>query len=65
MLSLIEGIIAEGFNHQGRMTVKIQKQYISHLLSCTDTGSFDSTINEYFLNTILVGFEHGTEINPI
>lgn len=62
MLSQIEGIIAEGFNHVGHMTAKVQKQYIADLLSCTDIGSFDNTINEYFLNTILVGFEHGTEI---
>lgn len=62
MLSQIEGIIAEGFNHVGRMKEKDQKQYISVLLSCTDTGSFDSAINEYFLSTILVGFEHGKEI---
>ncbi|MBN8193949.1 hypothetical protein JI667_17505 [Bacillus sp. NTK074B] len=62
MLSQIEGIIVEGFNHVGHMTVKVQKQYIADLLSCTDIGSFDKTINEYFLNTILVSFEHGSEI---
>lgn len=62
MLSQIEGIIAKGFNHQGRMTVKHQKVYISDLLSSTDTGSFDRTINDYFLKTILAEFEHGVEI---
>lgn len=62
ILSQIEGVIATGFNHKGRMTLAHQKQYISELLSATDSGSFDKTINAYFLQTILVNFEHGSEL---
>jgi len=49
MLRQIEGIIAEGFNHVGRMTAKVQKQYIADLLGWTDIGSFDNTINSISL----------------
>ncbi|WP_309260434.1 hypothetical protein [Bacillus cereus] len=58
-LAQIEGVIAQGFAHHGRMGGNTLQQYLETLLVNEGVFSFDKQIQTFYLNTILVGFEHG------
>lgn len=63
LLSQIEGIIADGFNHKGRMGGRKLKSYISKLTKNNRIDEFDDVVNKFLLNIVLVNFEHGKPIN--
>lgn len=62
VLTQIEGIIADGYHHKGRMAGRNLENYTEKLLSNGDEFSYDLAIHEYFLQVILVGFEHGAPV---
>lgn len=59
MFTLIEGIIARGFKHKGRMNGTQLKEYINELL---DTGKVNS-LQEVINKRMLVSFEHGKTVD--
>jgi hypothetical protein len=59
LLPQIEGIIADGYAHYGRMNGKNLGQYFKVLLSDTDMLSFDIAALEFLSQYILVDFVHG------
>jgi len=63
MLTQIEGIIADGYGHIGKLRQKRLKKYIKELYTGNDTFLPDTVIKSVLLNTILVKFEHGKKIN--
>jgi len=60
ILFQIEGIIAEGYGHYGKMYGRQLERYACKLLSDTSISSFDEAIQHFFLNFILIDFEHGS-----
>lgn len=59
LFALIEGMIARGFQHKGRMNGKQLKEYISELLEGDQTEYLQEIINK----RMLVSFEHGKEVD--
>lgn len=59
LLTQIEGIIADGFSHNGRMDNDVLKNYINDLLNRGDRFSYDTAIEEFYLENLLAGFKHG------
>jgi hypothetical protein len=59
----VEGIIADGYHHKGMMAGKNLERYTEKLLNNGDEFSYDLAIQEYFLQFVLVGFEHGSPVN--
>ena len=59
LFALIEGIIARGFQHNGRMNGNQLKGYIKELLDGDETESLQEVINK----RMLVSFEHGKEVD--
>lgn len=59
LFALIEGMIARGFQHKGRMNGKQFKKYINELLDGDETDCLQEIINK----RMLVSFEHGEEVN--
>lgn len=57
MFTMIEGIVARGFNHTGTMNGKEMKDYIKGLFSSSETNTVMEIINK----RMLVQFEHGKE----
>ncbi len=55
---LIEGVIVTGYKHTGRFNGGHFKQYTKDLLN----HSFHESLKEIILGSILVQFEHGSEI---
>jgi hypothetical protein len=63
ILAQIEGLIAEGFNHEGMMNGRKMREYLERLLYRKSQFSFDETVQNFYLNVVLVAFEHGKPIN--
>ncbi|MDT8900349.1 hypothetical protein [Anaeroselena agilis] len=59
ILPQIEGIIVDGYCHNGRMPGKMLKEYYKKLLDESYRYSFDQKIQEFLFHIILVDFEHG------
>lgn len=59
LFTLIEGMIARGFQHKGRMNGKQIKEYINELIDGLETESLQEIIDK----RMLVSFEHGKEID--
>ena len=59
LLPQIEGIIAEGYRHNGHMSVAELKSYYDKTLQKTGRYSFDQGIKKFLLEYVLVHFEHG------
>lgn len=59
LFTLIEGMIARGFQHKGRMNGKQIKEYINELIDGDETESLQEIIDK----RMLVSFEHGKEID--
>lgn len=59
LFALIEGMIARGFKHKGRMNGGQLKEYINELLDGDETESLQEIINK----RMLVSFEHGKEVD--
>ena len=57
-LSQIEGIIADGFYHKGRMQGAKYKEYLE-LLFNYETEDSDETFKSFILHEVLKNFEHG------
>ena len=56
---IIEGMIARGFNHTGKMNGREFKKYINELVSDDKVNSLHEIINQ----RMLAGFEHGNKID--
>lgn len=63
LLAQTEGIVAQGFEHVGKMNGRKLEGLLSDLLSDDSTYSFDNQVKTFYTNKILAGFEHGKEIN--
>lgn len=61
-LAQIEGLIAQGFNHRGKMDGEIMKEYLTKLLSEEGDFSFDDAFKAYYFKHVLVNFIHGKPI---
>lgn len=59
LFTLIEGMIARGFQHKGHMNGKQIKEYINELIDGLETESLQEIIDK----RMLVSFEHGKEID--
>lgn len=59
LFTLIEGMIARGFQHKGRMNGKHMKEYINELIDIDEIESLQEIIEK----RMLVSFEHGKEID--
>ncbi len=59
LLAQIEGVIAEGYAHYGRMKGSQYIEYIKQTCSRKGMFSFDEAIENFFEIYILVGFDHG------
>jgi hypothetical protein len=67
ILAQIEGIIADGFSHQGKMGGKNLNLYINNLISndvSNFSGKFELMAKNFINNVILVQFIHGQETQP-
>ena len=64
-LSQVEGLIAEFYDHKGRMNGSIYKSYIKRTLNMDkDEKEYkDKIMNAFFFKEILANFEHGDEIS--
>lgn len=63
ILPQIEGIIANGYGHKGRMDGEQLKSYINILLSGDGTTkTFGKVISNFLVDTLLVKFEHGGQV---
>ena len=62
ILPQIEGIIADGYGHRGRMDGGQLKLYINSLLSGGNTKTFDKVIRNFFVDTLLAKFEYGSPV---
>jgi hypothetical protein len=58
-LPQIEGIIVDGYGHNGRMNGERLEKYFRDLLSSTNTFSFDIAVQEFLLQYVLAEFQHG------
>lgn len=58
-IAQIEGIIAQGFSHDGKMDGSKMKEYLVRLLSEDSQYSFDDAIKTFYFEKVLVSFEHG------
>lgn len=63
LLPQIEGIIAYAFGHQGRMVQRHLEAYIKAIGAKDEVMSFSYTLRQFMLTSVLVGFEHGVEVN--
>lgn len=61
-IAQIEGIIAQGFSHDGSMNGRVMKEYLTRLLSEESRFSFDDAIKAFYFEKVLVSFEHGKPI---
>lgn len=61
MLPQIEGVVASGFGHVGRLSGKALASLFDRLLAQGD-GTTDNAYLEYLNTVVLVSFEHGTPI---
>lgn len=59
-VSQIEGIIADGFFHEGHLREKKIKNYVS---SMQGNGTNDETFSRFINDVVLVQFEHGKAID--
>ncbi|MCZ8512418.1 hypothetical protein O9H85_08220 [Paenibacillus filicis] len=59
LLAQLEGMVADGFQHIGRMDGYKMKGYLSDLLSEDHIMSFDSVALGFYKTIVLVNFEHG------
>lgn len=62
ILAQIEGLIADGFKHHGRMSVSDYKAYVEKLLESENAVMTDPMAKEFILKTVLVSFQHGEAI---
>ncbi|WP_142245903.1 hypothetical protein [Rossellomorea marisflavi] len=65
LIPQLEGIIAKAFKHRGQMSGYHQKVYLSHLLNVDESKSFysfEQGLEKYYIEYILVQFEHGKDI---
>jgi hypothetical protein len=63
LLPQIEGIIADGYSHKGKMNGTDLSDYSKRLLNNANRFSYDSVIQDYFFQFVLATFEHGKTIN--
>ena len=63
VFSQLEGMVADGYNHKGRMSGKQLKQYILDLFNAERDSSFETQLSQFYTNIILVGFEHSETID--
>lgn len=61
-IAQIEGIIAQGFDHYGKMNGNHIKEYLTRLLSEVGRFSFDEGIKAFYFKNVLASFEHGKPI---
>lgn len=61
LLPQIEGIIADGFGHIGEMNGFLLKNFLEKLLDAEGIYKFDESIQTFYWDIILAGFEHGSE----
>lgn len=59
LFTVIEGIIAKSFNHEGKMNGKQLKNYINKLLGNSNIRSVQEVIDK----RMFISFEHGDEID--
>ncbi|MEH6990586.1 hypothetical protein [Cytobacillus firmus] len=66
LLPQLEGIIAKGFKHKGFLSGYHQKVYLNNLLinplEDDEAFKFERALHNFYLQHILVNFEHGKEI---
>lgn len=62
VLAQLEGLIADGFVHHGKMYLSHYKGYLGRLLSPELLRRHDETVKDFMVKVILAGFEHG---NPL
>lgn len=62
LLPQLEGLIADGFGHQGQMRMKNYKQYVERLLTSDEAEMTDPVAKEFILSIVLASFEHGEEL---
>ncbi|MDR7856061.1 hypothetical protein [Tissierella sp.] len=62
LFSQLEGMVADGYNHRGRMSGKQLKQYILDLFN-GENSSFETQLIQFYTNIILVGFEHNETVD--
>lgn len=60
ILAQIEGVISDGYGHVGRLNGSRLADYCKRLLGNPRDLSLDSEIQDFYLNVVLDGFEHGT-----
>lgn len=64
LLPQIEGIIAEGHAHRGRLMGPVLREYSEKLLSDRGFFSFDEAIWQFLDEVVLARFEHGVGSYP-
>lgn len=63
LLPQIEGIIADAYDHNGKLKCGDYKQYVQRLLEKRDRWSQAEAAEEFFLQVVLKSFEHGKKID--
>jgi hypothetical protein len=65
LLPQLEGTIANAFQHKGKLNSYHLKVYLKHLLIKPNEErvfSFEEALHNYYIQYVLVNFEHGKEI---
>ncbi len=63
LIAQIEGMIADGFGHQGYMNLNVYKKYLEDLLGSGQSQDLDRCVKEFTLQTVLASFQHGSPIS--
>lgn len=59
LLTQMEGLVADGVQHRGRMSQREYAIYLEERLASDDAGLSDLIAKEFFLTIVLTGFCHG------
>jgi len=66
ILTQVEGILADGFSHSGRMNGTKYLEYLDQLLPPTDEEGLrqklDAVLHSFFITVLLAPFDHGASI---
>jgi hypothetical protein len=62
LLPQVEGIIADGYRHSGKLRKKKYRDYVEKLLNKNDKLSFDDAAKNFLFEIVLINFEHGNKL---
>jgi len=65
MMAQLEGIVAAGFYHKGRLYEKRYRTYLNEIILINSNGYFDNLAIDFFIKVLMIEFNHGEKINSL